>query len=86
MILREQKRFEGFYAQHLCALKLQGLSASRLDVYARAVRRIAKRYDCCPDQLTLAQLKIYFTELVNSILRARSKLIVMTCNSAGCIS
>ena len=66
MILREQKRFEGLYAHHLRALKLQGLSASTIDVYARAVRRIAKHYDCCPDQLTLEQLEIYFAELVES--------------------
>ena len=48
----EQIRFDKLYQQHLRALKLQGLSDSTIDVYARAVRRVAQYYDCCPDRLT----------------------------------
>ena len=35
MIASEQKRFDGLYEQHLRALKLQGYSASTIDVYSR---------------------------------------------------
>ena len=62
----EQIRFDTLYQHHLRALKLQGLSDKTIDVYARAVRRIAQRYDCCPDQLTTEQLEIHFAELVES--------------------
>ncbi len=51
----EQARFDTLYRRHLRALKLQGLSDSTIDVYARAVRRVAQYYDCCPDRLTTAQ-------------------------------
>jgi integrase/recombinase XerD len=62
----EQKRFDQLYQRHLRALKLQGMSASTIDVYARAVRRVAAHYDCCPDQLTTEQLEAYFAQLVDS--------------------
>jgi integrase/recombinase XerD len=62
----EQKRFDNVYKRHLSALKLQGLSESTIDVYARAVRRIAQYHDCCPDGLTTEQLEQYFAQLVES--------------------
>lgn len=62
----EQTRFDGLYKKHLRALKLQGMSDSTIDVYARAVRRITQYHDCCPDRLTLEQREIYFAELVKS--------------------
>ena len=37
----EQKRFDALYEQHLRGLKLHGYSASTIDVYSRAVRRLA---------------------------------------------
>ena len=37
-----------------------------MDVYTCAVRRIAQRYDCCPDQLATEQLGTHFAELVES--------------------
>jgi len=63
---REQSRFDRLYKQHLRALSLQGMSDSTIDVYARAVRRVAQYYDCCPDRLTTEQLEAYFAELVES--------------------
>ena len=66
MIPSEQKRFDELYQRHLRALKLQGMSASTIDVYARAVRRIAEHFDCCPDQLATEQLETYFCQLVDS--------------------
>jgi len=62
----EQKRFDDLYKKHLRALKLQGMSDSTIDVYARAVRRITKHYETCPDKLSIEQREIYFAELVKS--------------------
>jgi integrase len=42
------------------------MSGSTIDVYARAVRRIAQHHDCCPDLLTTEQLEAYFEKLVGS--------------------
>jgi integrase len=62
----EQKRFDRLYQHHLRALKLQGFSKSTIDVYSRAVRRVATHHDCCPDQLSVEQLEVYFAQLVDS--------------------
>ena len=62
----QQARFNSLYEQHVNALHRQGKADSTIDVYARAVRRIAKFFDRCPDDLTLDQLKDYFTALVKS--------------------
>jgi hypothetical protein len=37
----EKTRFDRLYQRRLPALKLQGMSDSTMDVYARAVRRLA---------------------------------------------
>jgi len=62
----EQSRFNDLFQRHLRLLKLQGKSDKTIDVYARAVRRVASHFDCCPDQLTPDQLEIYFGDLVDS--------------------
>ncbi len=62
----EKARFDTLYESHLRALKLRGLSDSTIDVYSRAVRRLAEYYDCCPDQLSIKQLQVYFAALVES--------------------
>lgn len=62
----EQTRFDRLYERHLRALKPPGPSDKTIDVYARAVRRVARDYDCCPDELTVEQLEVYFAELVES--------------------
>jgi len=62
----EQTRFDTLYKRHLRALKLQGMSDSTIDVYARAVRRVAQTYDRCPDRLTTEQLAAHFSALVES--------------------
>jgi len=66
MEAKEQQRFDTLYAQHLRALKLRGYSASTIDVYARAVRRLTDYFDCVPDQLSIEQLETYFAKLVDS--------------------
>lgn len=62
----ESKRYDGLYQQHLTALKLQGMSNSTIDVYARAVRRVTEYFDVCPDTLTIEQLQVYFSSLIDS--------------------
>jgi integrase len=63
---KQQGRFDALYQRHLRALKLQGLSDKTIDVYARAVRRVAHAFDCCPDRLTTEQLETHFAKLVES--------------------
>lgn len=66
MNAQQQARFDTLYQQHLIELKLQGLAPKTVDAYSRAVRRIADFFDGCPDNLTQAQLKQYFSSLVDS--------------------
>ena len=62
----EQKRFDALYEQHLRGLKLHGYATSTIDVYSRAVRRLATYYDYLPDQLSVEQLENYFAALLDS--------------------
>jgi integrase/recombinase XerD len=62
----ETNRFNQLYQRHLRLLKLQGKSLKTIDACSRAVRRISEHFDCCPDQLSLEQREIYFSELVES--------------------
>jgi integrase len=62
----QQVKFESLYRKHLSALKRQGKADKTIDVYARAVRRVAKFWDCCPDRLTQDQLEAHFDALVAS--------------------
>jgi integrase/recombinase XerD len=62
----QQVKFESLYRKHVSALKRQGKAESTIDVYARAVRRVAERFDCCPDNLTEEQLEAHFDALVES--------------------
>ena len=74
MTATEQARFDKLYHCHLRTLKLRGLSDNTIDCYARAVRRVSSRFDCCPDQLTAEQLEGYFSELVDSHSRSTVKI------------
>jgi len=62
----QQKRYESLYQDHLNALQRQGKSKATIDAYSRAVRRISRWFERCPDKLTTGDLKDYFTALVNS--------------------
>lgn len=66
MNIQEQAYFDEQYRRHLRALKLQGKSEATIDSYGRAVRRVAKCFDCSPDKLNIEQLTGYFAELVES--------------------
>ena len=62
----QQSRYESLYQQHINALRRQGKSKNTVDGYARALRRVTEHFDRCPDRLTVADLKEYFGNLVNS--------------------
>lgn len=62
----QQKRFNTLYQDHVKALKLQGKAKATIDAYSRAVRRITEYFDRCPDRLSVADLKDYFSSLVQS--------------------
>lgn len=62
----QQVKFESLYRKHLSALKRHGKADKTIDVYARAVRRVAQFWDCCPDKLTQDQLEAHFDALVAS--------------------
>jgi site-specific recombinase XerD len=62
----QQIKYESLYRKHVNALKRQGKADSTIDVYARAVRRVAEYWDCCPDKLTVDQLETHFDALIAS--------------------
>jgi integrase/recombinase XerD len=62
----QQIKFESLYRKHVNALKRQGKAESTIDVYARAVRRVAEFCDCCPDNLTTDQLEAHFDTLITT--------------------
>lgn len=62
----QKKKFDLLYRKHVSALERLGKAASTIDVYSRAVRRIAEFWDTCPDSLTQEQLEIYFASLVKT--------------------
>jgi site-specific recombinase XerD len=66
MMPLETEKFNQLYHDHTQALKLQGKSRTTIDLYSRAVRRVAKFFDRCPDSLTPGDLKRYFAALVES--------------------
>src|ERR1700688_2669916 len=58
--------FQQNYQAHLKHLKLKGLQPKTIDAYARAIRRIGKRFDHQIEELSEQQLTDYFTELLAS--------------------
>ena len=58
--------FDRQYQRHLKHLKLKGLQPKTIEAYARAIRRIGKRFDGRIDHLSEPQLVDYFTELMAS--------------------
>lgn len=62
----EQARFDALYAKHLAALKRHGKADKTIDSYARALRRVARYVDRCPDDLSVEELERYFTDLIDT--------------------
>ena len=58
--------FDRQYQRHLKHLKLKGLQPKTIEAYARAIRRIGKRFEGRIDDLTEPQLTDYFTELMGT--------------------
>jgi site-specific recombinase XerD len=58
--------FDRQYQRHLKHLKLKGLQPKTIEAYARAIRRIGKRFEGRIDDLTEPQLIDYFTELLGT--------------------
>ena len=58
--------FDQNYQSHLKHLKLKGLQPKTIEAYARAIRRIGKRFDHQIEELSEQQLTDYFTELLAS--------------------
>ena len=62
----EVNQFNKHYQQHLRSLKIQGKAKKTIDAYSRAIRRVSKYFNYCPDKLKPEQLKVYFADLVES--------------------
>jgi hypothetical protein len=62
----QQKHFDALYQEHINALTRQGKRETTIDAYARAVGRITAFFDKCPDQLSLNDIKAYFTSLIST--------------------
>ena len=60
----DTRAFDQHYRLHLQHLKLKGLQPKTIDAYARAIRRIGKRFDHRIDELSEQHLTDYFTELL----------------------
>jgi integrase/recombinase XerD len=66
MDFTEQRRFWPLYTKMQQCLVLQGLRPKTVDAYTRAIRRVARHFDRCPDQLSPDDLRDYFAKLVKS--------------------
>ena len=62
----EQTKFDTLYHKHQMMLENHGMRPATIDSYSRAVRRVAEKFDCCPDALTPDQMKAYFKALTKS--------------------
>jgi|SRR5664279_597396 len=58
--------FERHYKNHLKHLKLKGLQPKTIEAYSRAIRRVGDYFDHQIDNLSVAQLTDYFSDLVTS--------------------
>jgi site-specific recombinase XerD len=64
MLPQEQQKLDKLYQSMVRALKRQGMSDVTVDTYSRAVIRIARFFDRCPDKLEKQDLKDYFDHLI----------------------
>ncbi len=62
----ERQEFDQLYSQHLENLKLQGLSKGTISIYGKAIRRLHESFDSPIEDLTKADLKKHFSNLVSS--------------------
>jgi len=62
----DQERFRRLYAENLRALRLHGKRSKTIDSYSRTLRRVANFFDRCPDDLSVDELKQYFSALLEN--------------------
>jgi len=62
----EQRRFDAQYKKLLTALKLNNFSKTTINIYARAVRRLAENTGCPPDRVTKDRCREHFSALIDS--------------------
>ena len=64
MNIDQQTHFSTLYQKYLNELKLQGkaerFTCNKKESYSRGLRQFRELFDCCPDHLTIEQLKTYF--------------------------
>lgn len=63
----EKSRFDTLYQKHLATLKLQGKADKTIDAYSRALRRLADFVDRCPGDLSIDELKAFFSALIDTL-------------------
>jgi integrase/recombinase XerD len=66
MTASSESDFKHNYQTHLKHLKLKGLQSKTIGAYARAIRRVGTYLDEHIDDLSVAQLTDYFTDLLAS--------------------
>jgi site-specific recombinase XerD len=64
MLPQEQQKLDKLYQSMVKALKRQGMSDVTIDTYSRAIIRIARYFDRCPDDLGKQDLKDYFDHFI----------------------
>lgn len=79
----EQKHFDFLYQKHLTNLQLQGKRRATIDGYSSAVRRIARHFDRCSDNLSEQEMKQYFATLIQSH-AARAGIQSILPKATGC--
>jgi integrase/recombinase XerD len=62
----QTQHYHDLYEQHLTNLRLQGKRPSTIDGYSRAVRRLTAFFDKSPDNLSIEDLKQYFSSLIQT--------------------
>jgi site-specific recombinase XerD len=66
MNIDQQNHFNILYQKYLNELKLQGKADRTIESYSRGLRQLSEFFDCCPDHLTIEQLKTYFLDLATN--------------------
>jgi hypothetical protein len=69
-----ESKYNHYYSLHCKHLKLQGLQPKTIEVYSRAIRRIAAYFNGHLDNLSQDQLLDYFHDLLDRLSWSAVKL------------
>ena len=83
MLPQEQEKLDKLYQSMVKALKRQGMSDVTIDTYSRAIIRIARYFDRCPDDLGKQDLKDYFDHFITIRSWSTVRADAAACNSSG---